>query len=212
MKGFKMKISHFKKYKKAYLLGTAGVVAIVGVGLALSWNCIQFKYYCKEKEICACATQKLSASEKKTFVAIAKHIQATGKTELDANILKYTTTDELSEVGLKMKACSADVARQKMLDNNAANRKNFPGDYNCIRQTLINELSNEEILFLQSPQSKNLEALKIPAVQNMYLNSSSKIMKCMNEEIQKQYLDEVEKLKGSVPPHSHRKNGKKERH
>ena len=45
-----MKISHFKKYKKAYLLGTAGVVAIVGVGLALSWNCIQSNIIAKKKK------------------------------------------------------------------------------------------------------------------------------------------------------------------
>ena len=199
-------ISHIKKHKKAYLLGTAGVLVVVGLGLTLSWNCIQFKRYCKEKEVCVCASQKLSKSEKKTFVAIAKYMKETGKPELDAGILKYTTAEELTEVGLKMKSCSADVARQAMLDNNATNKANFPGDYNCMRQTLMNELSNEEILFLQSPQSKSLEALQNPVIRDMYMVSSAKLMKCMNEQVQKQYMAEIEKLKESV-----QKPGKKKK-
>ena len=177
----------------------------MGAGLALSWNCIQFKRYCKEKELCACASQKLSKSEKKTFVAIAKYMKETGKPELDAGILKYTTAEELSEVGLKMKSCSADVARQTMLANNAANKANFPGDYNCMRQTLMNELSNEEVLFLQSPQSKSLEALQNPLVRDMYLVSSAKLMKCMNEQVQKQYQEEVERLKAPAPKKKRKK-------
>ena len=156
--------------------------------------------------MCVCASQKLSKSEKKTFVAIAKYMKETGKPELDAGILKYTTAEELTEVGLKMKSCSADVARQAMLDNNATNKANFPGDYNCMRQTLMNELSNEEILFLQSPQSKSLEALQNPVIRDMYMVSSAKLMKCMNEQVQKQYMAEIEKLKESV-----QKPGKKKK-
>ena len=99
-----------------------------------------------------------------------------------------------------MKSCSADVARKTMLSNNEANRANFPGDYNCMRQTLMNELSNEEILFLQSPQSKSLEALKNPVVFDTYLVSSAKLMKCMNEKIQKQYQEEIEAIKKANRP------------
>ena len=207
MKGYKMRkiISHLKKHKKAYLFGTVGVVAIMGTALFLSWNYIQFKHYRTEKEVCFCAEYRLSKSEKKAFVAMAKYMKKMGRAELDAGVLKYITADELTEVGLKIKSCTADVARQKMLDNNATNRKNFPGDYNCMRKALMNELSNEEVLFLQSPQSKSLEALKVPAVQDMYLNSSAKIMKCMNEEVQRQYLDEVEKIKGASPKKKVRK-------
>ena len=197
-KGFKMTkvVSHIKNHKKAYLLGTIGVLVIAGLAVA-AWNCpcVQFKRYCKEKELCACAAQKLSSEQKKTFVTIAKYMKETGKAELDAGILKYTSAEDLAEVGLKMKSCTADIARQAMLDNNAANRANFPGDYNCMRQTLMNELSNEEILFLQSPQSKNLTALQSPALRDMYLTSSAKLMKCMNEQIQKQYMAELEKIK-----------------
>ena len=189
-------ISHLKKHKKAYLLGTAGVALVVAGGIALSWNCIQFKRYCTEKKVCACAAQKLTKQEKKTFVILAKYMKETGRPTLDDGVLKYTTADMLLEVGLKMKSCSADVARQKMLDNNAANRTNFPGDYTCMRQTIMNELSNEEVLFLQSPQSQNLQALRNPAIQNMYLVSSSKLMKCMNAQVQRQYLQEVEQIKG----------------
>ena len=198
-------ISHIKQHKKAYLLGTVGVIAVVGLGVALSWNCIQFKHYCKEKELCACATQKLSKQEKKAFVVLAQYMKETGKQTVDAGILKYTSAAELAEMGLKMKACSADIARQTMLDNNAANREKFPGDYNCMRQTLMNELSNEEVLFLQSPQSKNMQALQNPAILDMYLVSSSKIMKCMNAEIQKKYLEEVKQLKTPEPPKKKKK-------
>ena len=198
-------ISHIKQHKKAYLLGTVGVVAVIGLGIALSWNCIQFNHYCKEKELCACANQKLSKQEKKAFIALATYMKKTGKQTVDAGILKYTTADALAEVGLKMKSCSADIARQAMLDNNAANREKFPGDYNCMRQALMNELSNEEVLFLQSPQSKSMQALQNPTVLDMYIVSSSKIMKCMNDQIQKKYLEEVKKLKMPEAPKKKRK-------
>ena len=194
-------ISHIKRHKKAYLLGTVGAVIIAGLGLTLSWNYIQFNRFCKEKELCVCANQKLSRQEKKTFVAIANYMKETGRSTLDAGILKYTTAEDLSEVGLKMKSCSADVARKAMLDNNAANRANFPGNYNCMRQTIMNELSNEEVLFLQSPQSKSLQALQNPAIREMYLVSSAKLIKCMNAQVQKQYLAEIKALqKENQPP------------
>ena len=198
MKGYKMsKISsHIKKHKKAYLFGGLGLLLVAGLSVFV-WNspCTQFKRSCKEKGVCECAASKLSKSEKKAFISIAKYMEKTGKPTLDGGILKYLTAEELSEVGLKMKSCSADVARQVMLDNNAKSRENFPGDYNCMRQVLMNELSNDEVLFLQSPQSKSLQALKNPAIQNMYFTSSAKLMKCMNEQIRKQYLEEVEKIK-----------------
>ena len=193
-------ISYIKSHKKPFLWGSVGVIVVIGLGLILSWNCIQFNHYCKEKDVCACAGQKLSRSEKKAYVAIAKYMKQTGRSELDAGILKYTTAEELTEVGLKIKACSADVSRQAMLNNYAASKANFPGDYNCMRQVVMNELSNEEVLFLQSPQSKSLQALQIPAIREMYLVSSAKLMKCMNEQVQKQYRDEVEKLKALDKP------------
>ena len=202
-------ISHIKNHKKCYLSGIIIVLLTLGIGLFLSWDFIQFNRSCKEKDVCACAQQRLTKQEKRVFVALASYMKKTGSSELDAGILKYATPEELTEVGLKMKSCSADVARQKMLDNNAASRSGFPGDYNCMRQTIMNELSNEEVLFLQSPQSKSLAALQNPQIQNIYLVSSAKLMKCMNEQIQRQYLQEVEKIKGSSAPASAPKKEKK---
>ena len=192
--------SGIKKHKKAYLLGTIGLTAVIGLGIALSWNCIQFNRYCKEKELCACAKKNLNSNEKKTFVAIAKYMKEAGKSAVDAGILKYTSADDLAEVSLKMKFCSADIARQKMLNNVVSNRKKFPGDYNCMRQVLMHDLSNNEILFLQSSQSKTIEALKNPIIREMYLTSSAKMMNCMNEQVQRQYQEEVKKIKELAQP------------
>ena len=127
-------------------------------------------------------------------------MKETGKSAVDAGILKYTSADDLAEVSLKMKFCSADIARQKMLNNVVSNRKKFPGDYNCMRQVLMHDLSNNEILFLQSSQSKTIEALKNPIIREMYLTSSAKMMNCMNEQVQRQYQEEVKKIKELAQP------------
>lgn len=190
----KKNISHIKKHKKAYLLGIIGVI-VIGFAVSSLWNFIQFSHYCKNKELCVCSKKKLTSDERKAFVAIAKYMEKTGKPTIDAGILKYVSADDIAEVSLKMKSCSADLARQKMLDNVMANRQNFPGDYTCMRQTLTHELSNEEILFLQSAQAKSVDALRNPALLNMYLVSSSKMMKCMNKQIQQQYQEEVKKVR-----------------
>ena len=190
----KKTISNLKKHKKAYLLGTIAVI-IVGLGVSMSWNCLQFHHYCKDKELCACSKKKMNSNEIKTFVAIAKYMKKTGKPTLDEGILKYVSEDELAEVSSKMKSCSADLVRQKMLDNVKISQKNFPGDLHCMLQTLTHELSNNEILFLQSPQAKSAESLKNPILRNMYLATSAKMMKCMNKEIQQQYQEEVKKIK-----------------
>ncbi|MBR6232086.1 MAG: hypothetical protein IKQ99_03195 [Alphaproteobacteria bacterium] len=190
---------NIKKHKKVYLLGTIGLI-VIAFGVSTLWNTFQFSHYCKDKELCACSKKKLTSNERKAFVAIAKYMKQTGKPTIDEGILKYASEDDLAEVSLKMKSCSADLARKKMLDNVSANRKNFPGDYNCMRQTLTHELSNNEILFLQSPEIKTIEALRNPVVRNMYLISSSKMMKCMNKQVQQQYQEEVKKIRELEQP------------
>ena len=203
-------ISRIKKHKKSYLLGTIGII-IIGLGISATWNCFQFSHYCKDKELCACSKKKLTSKEKKAFIAIAKYMEKTGKPDLDAGILKYISADEITDVSLKMKTCSADIARQKMLENVMTNKDNFPGDYNCMRQTLMHELSNNEILFLQTTQAKSIDALKDPTIRDMYILSSSKMMRCMNQLIQQQYQKELKQIKELGKPQQKRQTNKPEK-
>ena len=190
-----MKI-HLKKYKKVYLIGIIGLLLIAGAGL--SWyNCTdtQFDRYCTE-ESCPYAQKRLTKSEKKAFIAISKYLKKTGRPSLDKGVLEYVSAEELAEISLKMKAALGDVARQRLLDNMAP-RDKFPGNYDCMRQAYVNELSNEEVQFLQFMQGKGLDILKNPVLRQMYLMTSPKIMKCMNKAIQQRYLEEVQVLTAS---------------
>ncbi|MBQ7413544.1 MAG: hypothetical protein IJV07_04670 [Alphaproteobacteria bacterium] len=184
---------YLKKYKKVYIFGLVGLLAVAGLGL--SWyycTDTQFNRYCTE-ESCPYAQKRLTKSEKKAFIAISKYLEKTGQANLDKGVLEYVSAEELSDVSLKMKAALGDMARQKLLDNMAP-RDNFPGNYDCMRQAYVNELSNEETLFLQFMQGKGLDILQNPTLRQMYLMTSPKIMKCMNEAIQQRYLAEVKVL------------------
>ena len=191
-------MAYLKKYKKSYIFGGAGVFALIALGITCSWNCMQFHSYCENKAVCAFIERRLSSQEKKAFVAMQRYLKETGKTQLDTGVLRYVTEEEILEVGLKIRASEADAARQERL-NGMAPRDKFSGNYNCLRQAYMNELSNEEILFLQSPQSRNVNLIKgNPSLRQMYLTSASKIMKCMNAAIQAQYMAEVRELTDPV--------------
>ena len=123
-------------------------------------------------------------------------------------MLKVVSNEDLTEIALKMRASAADGVRQAFL-NNMAPRDKFPGDYDCMRQTYVNHLSNEEVLFLNELQNKDLSALQNPAVRQMYLATSPKIMRCMNEAVQKKYLEEVKVL--TTPPQDAKKQEPKKR-
>ena len=175
------------------------VLLVIVAGFGISWlNCpeAQFKRYCKE-DFCTYAKNRLSKEEKKSFIAVKKYQEKTGKQKLDNDVLKVVSKEELTEIGLKTRAAIADAARQAVLDNMPPRGK-FQGNYDCMRQAYINELSNEEVLFLQSLKGADLKALQNPTVRQMYLNTSPKIMRCMNEAVQKKYLDEVKML--TTPP------------
>lgn len=186
-----------KKLKKIIILLVV-LLAIVA-GLGFSWlNCpeAQFKRYCKE-DFCPFVQNRLNKEEKKSYIAIRKYLEKTGKKNLDNDVLKIVSKEELTEISLKTRAALADSARQAVLDNMAP-RDKFQGNYDCMRQAYINELSNEEVLFLQSLKGADLKALQNPTVRQMYLNTTPKIMRCMNEAVQKKYLDEVKML--TTPP------------
>ena len=186
-----------KKYKKPLVLIVVLLVIVVGFGI--SWlNCpeAQFNRHCKE-EFCPFVKNRLNKEEKKSYIAIRKYMEKNGKKTLDNEVLKVVTKEELSEIGLKTRAALADLARQSVLDNMAP-RDKFQGNYDCMRQAYINELSNEEVLFLQSLKGADLKALQNPVVRQMYLNTTPKIMRCMNEAVQKKYLEEVKML--TTPP------------
>ena len=186
-----------KKSKKLIIFCVV-VAILVGAGFAVKhelWKrCpnAQFERYC-EGTSCPYAQKRLNDGEKKSFVTIRKHQIETGKNQLDAEILKVVSKEELTEISLKMRAALADEIRQSVLDNMAP-RDKFAGNYVCMRQAYINELSNEEVLFLQSLKNKSLNDLQNPQVRQMYLNTSPKIMKCMNETVQQKYLEEVKVL------------------
>ena len=189
---------HLKKYKKVYAIGLVGLLAVVG--LWASWyycTDTQFNRYCTE-ESCPYAQKRLTKSDKKAFVAISKYLEKTGQANLDKGVLEYVSAEELSDISLKMKAALGDMARQKLLDSMAP-RDQFPGNYDCMRQAYVNELSNEEVQFLQFMQNKGLDTLQNPALRQMYLMTSPKIMKCMNEAIQQRYLAEVKMLMPQQP-------------
>ena len=182
---------NLKKHKKSYLLTSIAVLAVLGIAGTLLWTPLQFRYYCKEKSVCACATQKLTRNEKKAFIKVAQYTEKNKTMEVDAKILKEISLDDMSEMGLKMKLCAAEVARQTMLNTLTVNRQKFPGNYSCMRQVLMHELSNEEVLFLNSVQSKQLDVIKNPDLRGMYLETSFKMMKCMPDDLQKQHQKEI---------------------
>ena len=193
--------SHLKQHKKLYL-GTVGALLVLAAGAAVVWSCPQakFKRYCKNKELCVYLSQRLTPAEKETFVAMVDYQKKTGKTDLDIGILKYADLKDITEVNLKTKAASADVARQRLLDNMLPQEK-LAGNRDCLRQAYTNELSNEEILFLQLPQAQDINVLKNNSqLRDMYILASSKVMKCMNEGIRQKYLEEIQLLRTPATP------------
>ena len=201
-----------KKSKKALTLLIIVLVlagGAYGVKKYLWLKCpnAQFERFC-EGNLCQFAKNRLTDSEKKAFVDIKKYQKETGKEKLDNDILKVVTKEDLTEVALKMRAAAADSVRQAFLDNMAP-RDKFPGDYDCMRQAYVNQLSNEEVLFLNELQNKDLTALQNPAVRQMYLATSPKIMRCMNETIQKKYLEEIKIL--TAPPQDAKKQDSKKK-
>ena len=191
-----------KKGKKTLVLLII-ILILAGGAFAVKkymWlNCptAQFERFC-EGAHCQFAKNRLTAEEKKAFVAIKKYQKETGKDKLDEEVLKITSKEELAEIALKMRAAVADEIRQNYLDN-MPSRDKFPGDYDCMRQTYVNLLSNEEVLFLNELKGKDLNALQNPALRQMYLITSPKIMRCMNEAVQKKYLEEVKVLTTPAP-------------
>ena len=189
-------MTHLKKHKRIYggAFGGIALLALIFTLWGLNTN-TRFMRYCKDQKMCAYAVDHLSKAEKKAFIEMSKYMEKTGKTKLDAGILKYADMEDVLSAGLKIKAASAAVARQDFLDKMLP-RDQFPGNYDCMRQAYINELSNDEVLFLQSPQARNIEVLKNnPQLRDAYILASSKIMKCMNEAVQKRYLEEIKNLK-----------------
>ena len=201
-----------KKLKKI-LIFCVIVAVLIGAGFAVKYalwlNCptAQFEHYC-EGELCPFAKNRLTAEEKKAFVAVKKYQKEKGKETLDNDVLKVVSKEDLTDIALKMRAALADQVRQSILDNMKP-RDQFSGNYDCMRQAYTNELSNEEVLFLQSLQNKGLNDLQNPQVRQMYLNTSPKIMKCMNEDIQKKYLEEVKIL--TTPPAAEKKPAPKKK-
>ena len=189
------------KKKKAFIWIIV-ILILAGAGFAtqrILWlNCpnAQFDRFC-EGNLCPFAKNRLTVEEKKAFIAVKKYQKESGKETLDNDVLKVVSKEDLTDIALKMRAALADQVRQSILDNMKP-RDQFSGNYDCMRQAYTNELSNEEVLFLQSLQNKGINDLQNPAVRQMYLNTSPKIMKCMNEEIQKKYLEEVKVL--TTPP------------
>ena len=191
--------THLYKHHKKYLYGTIAAVVVIGGILGLYWNKIYFHHYCQNPELCACLENKFSDRERDAFIALEKYTRQTGQAQPDGGILKYTSAESIQEMHLKTRSCLADIARQKMLDNTELKRFSFAGDYNCMRQTLMNALSNDEVVFLESPQSKDLNLLRTnPQIREMYLQTSPKLMRCMSPDIQRQYLAEVQALQASL--------------
>ena len=203
------------KTRKKGLIILIIVLVLIGVGFAVKkymWlNCphAQFEVYC-EGSSCTYAQKRLSEDEKKAFVAIRKYQKETGKDKLDNDVLKIVSKESLAEIALKMRAAAADEVRQAFLDNMPA-RDKFPGNYDCMRQTYTNHLSNEEVLFLNELKGKDLNALQNPVVRQMYLTTSSKVMRCMNEAVQKQYLEEVKLLTAPQTPAEEKKPAPKKK-
>jgi len=195
--------AHLKKNKKIYTLVLVAV--LIAAGWGVSWlNCpeAQFKRYC-EGNSCSYAQKRLNKQEKKAFVAMKKYLKETGKQGFDDGVLKYVSVDDANDVLLKMRAASADVVRQELLDKMAP-REKFPGNYDCMRRAYVNGLSDEEVLFIQSLQGINLNDLaKNPALRQMYLVTTPKIMRCMNDAIQQKYLEEIKAL--TLPPAEEKK-------
>ena len=189
-------LAHLKNHKKIY--GSVFAFVVFGAVIFSNWwfcTNTQFMRYCKEKDMCEYAADHLTKAEKQAFVEMTKYMKKTGKTKLDAGILKYADMEDVLNVGLKMRAASAEVARRAFLGK-MLSRDKFSGNYDCMRQAYMNELSNEEVLFLQTPQASNIEVLKTnPQLRDMYILASSKLMKCMNEAVQKKYLEEINNLK-----------------
>ena len=189
-------ISAITNHKKVCLGIVVALLVATGVcGLVLSSPSAKFNRRCKEEVTCAYLAKRLTPTERDAFIAMADYREKTGKQNLDTGILKYADLADVTEVNLKIKAASADAVRYNTLDNMLPQEK-LSGNRECLRQVYLNELSNEEILFLQTPQANNLEALKAnPQLRDMYIVASSKLMKCMSEPIQKQFLEEVKSLK-----------------
>ena len=189
-------ISSIKNHKKISLGIVVALLLAVGVG-ALVWSSpsAKFNRRCKEEVTCAYLAKRLTPVERDAFIAMADYREKTGKQNIDTGILKYADLQDVTEVNLKIRAASADAVRYNILDNMLPQEK-LSGNRECLRQVYLNELSNDEILFLQTPQAQNINALKAnPQLQDMYIVSSSKLMKCMSEPIQKQFLEEVKSLK-----------------
>ena len=192
---------HFKKNYKRYLSGGIATACIVAGLVGLYWDKIRLYQYCQDSDLCACLERKLTHRDLNTFIALEKHARQNGQAQLDGRILRQVSVEDIQEVRLKTRSCLADMTRQKMLDNIEMNRFTFSGDYHCMRQTLMNVLSNEEVLFLESPQSKDANLLKTnPQVREMYLQTSPKLMRCMSPDVQRQYLAEIQALQAALNP------------
>ena len=189
-------ISTIKNHKKISLGVVVTLLVIVGVA-GLIWSCpsAQFNRRCKDEQTCLYLSKRLTPKERKTFVAMSKYREETGKADFDTGILKYADLEDIVEVSLKIRAASADAVRQNILDHMLPQEK-LSGNRECLRGVYLNELSNDELLFLQTPQAQNIDALKAnPQLREMYIIATSKLMKCMNENIQKQFVAEVEGLR-----------------
>ena len=202
-----------KKTKKAYVLGAIGIVGAAAVAaLIVSYiNCPvrkakqfekEFVAVCQEefkneKDICTFINDRLTQKEKESYMALIKHLKETGKKALDKEALQIASADEILDINLKVRASRADLIRQATL--NKIQRNTFSGNYECIRSAWTNDLSNEEVLFLQLPQVQKIDSLKElslknPNVRQMYINASSKLIVCMDQKTQQRYVEELKLL------------------
>ena len=192
---------HFSKNYKKYLCGSIITVCVTAGFVGLYWDKIRLYQYCRNPELCACLEKKLTHRDLDTFVALERYAHQTGQAQPDAKILRQVSVEDIQEVRLKTRTCLADIARQKMLDNAELNRFGFSGDYWCMRGSLMNTLSNDEILFLESPQSQDANLLRTnPQIREMYLQTSPKLMRCMSLDVQRQYLAEIQALQTALNP------------
>jgi len=192
-------ISHLKNHKKVYG-GVSALVILGGIGFTCYQFCTdtQFMRYCKDEKMCTYVAKRLTKAEKEAYIAMSKYMEKSGKRQLDPGVWKYADMEDGLNASLKIKAASAEMVRQNILSSMLP-RDQFPGNYDCMRQAYVNELSNEEVLFLQTPQARDSSVLKSnPQLRDAYILASSKLMKCMNEAVQKKYLEEVDSLRN--PP------------
>ncbi len=176
-----------KRFSKKKVLWSLAVILVFVIGFSshfLLSTQKQFYRACSDGQGCDCLWENMSDDLRKNYIFVQEYFKKNSR--LDQGILKEIPLTNLTELASFTRFCIAQEQKKEIL----LNLKSAPSNYACMHNTIVNQFSSDEIIFLSQVQKKSLNQLTTIPEMEAYIKVVGKLALCMNAQNQQAFIRE----------------------